>query len=110
VHDEMLTLFDDCIARMLQLRADLAVARRVHPGERHEAVVSAIAVAARFASEATRTVAPVAAPVACSAVVRGARGATMPAVVDEPDAMSPPLTARLDARRLAAEPGVRSHA
>ncbi len=62
VHDEMLTLFDDCITRMLQLRAHLAVSRRVHPGERHATVVSAIEVAARFASEATRTVTPVAMP------------------------------------------------
>jgi hypothetical protein len=62
VHDEMLTLFDDCIERMLQLRAHLSASRRVHPGERHATVVSAIEVAARFASEATRTVSPPAGP------------------------------------------------
>ncbi|MEU4162409.1 hypothetical protein [Actinoplanes sp. NPDC026670] len=62
MHDEMLTLFDDCIERMLQLRAHLSASRRVHPGERHATVVSAIEVAARFASEATRTVSPPAGP------------------------------------------------
>jgi hypothetical protein len=105
VHDEMLTLFDDCITRMLQLRANLAVARRVHPGERHEAVVSAIEVAARFASEATRTVAPAAMPATRPAAVRSVPGAAVPPVVDVPDAVTPPRPARLDTRLLTAESG-----
>ncbi|GIE34326.1 hypothetical protein Ait01nite_073710 [Actinoplanes italicus] len=56
MHDEMLALFDDCIARMLDLRGDLAATRRVHPGERHSTVLTAIEVASHFASEAGRTV------------------------------------------------------
>ncbi|MEU4619279.1 hypothetical protein AB0G04_04760 [Actinoplanes sp. NPDC023801] len=57
MHDEVLTLFDDCIDRMLHLRGHLAATRRVHPGERHTTVLAAIEVAEHFASEARRTVA-----------------------------------------------------
>jgi hypothetical protein len=57
VHDEMLALFDDCIARMLHLRDSLAATRRVHPGERHGTVLTAIEVTSHFATEAGRTVA-----------------------------------------------------
>jgi hypothetical protein len=57
VHDEMLALFDDCIARMLHLRGNLAATRRVHPGERHGTVLTAIEVTSHFAAEAGRTVA-----------------------------------------------------
>lgn len=63
MHDEMLTLFDDCIERMLQLRAHLSASRRVQPGERLATVVDAIEVTARFAAEAGRTVAHDGAPV-----------------------------------------------
>ncbi|GGN71866.1 hypothetical protein GCM10010112_39520 [Actinoplanes lobatus] len=58
MHDEMMTLIDDCIARMTLLRDQLAASRRVQPGERHTTVLDAIAVAERFATEATRTVSP----------------------------------------------------
>ncbi|SDT48129.1 hypothetical protein [Actinoplanes derwentensis] len=55
MHDEMLSHFDDCIARMLLLRDRLSAARRVEPGERHETVLAAIAVAERFAHQADQT-------------------------------------------------------
>jgi len=55
VHDDMLTLLDACIDRMLLTRERLAAARRVHPGERHATVLAAIAAAEHFATEATRT-------------------------------------------------------
>ncbi|GAA4951662.1 hypothetical protein [Actinoplanes utahensis] len=54
MHDDMLRLLDDCIERMLQARERLAAARRVQPGERHATVLSAIAAAQLFATEATR--------------------------------------------------------
>lgn len=52
----MLALFDDCIAGMLKLRGDLAASRRVHPGERHRTVLTAIELASAFAGEAGRIV------------------------------------------------------
>ena len=57
MHDEVLLLFDDCIAHLLVLRANLSANRPVRPGERHATVLSAIEVAERFAASATRAVA-----------------------------------------------------
>ncbi|HWS38880.1 MAG TPA: hypothetical protein VN408_39835 [Actinoplanes sp.] len=59
MHDEVITLFDDCIADMMLLRAELAASRRVEPGERHTTVLAAIAAAERFALQADQTLAPV---------------------------------------------------
>lgn len=59
MHDEMLTLFDDCIAHMLILRDRLAAARRVEPGERQATVLAAIAAAEHFATAADRNLAGV---------------------------------------------------
>ncbi|BEL08047.1 hypothetical protein Q0Z83_062380 [Actinoplanes sichuanensis] len=105
MHDEMLTLFDDCIERMLQLRAHLSASRRVHPGERHATVVSAIEVAAHFASEATRTVSlidpPPAIPLALPrpaavppAALRPAAAAVPPAALRPAAAAVPPAALR----------------
>lgn len=59
MHDEMLNHFDDCITHLLRLRDQLAAVRRVAPGERHETVLAAIAVAERFALRADQTLSPV---------------------------------------------------
>jgi hypothetical protein len=98
VHDEMLALFDDCIARMLHLRDDLAATRRVHPGERHSTVLTAIEVASHFASEAGRTVTagtPAGLTSGLSAGLPGGLPAAFPAAFPAaPDpAMSPGRTA-----------------
>ncbi|GAA1624266.1 hypothetical protein [Actinoplanes couchii] len=86
MHDEMITHFDECIARMLQLRASLAATRRVEPGERHDTVRAAIAAAERFAVEAGQTLtnlhlpvrvgSPATAPVLSTAVGSTAVGFT----------------------------------
>jgi hypothetical protein len=78
VHDEMLALFDDCIARMLHLRDSLAATRRVHPGERHGTVLTAIEVTSHFATEAGRTVA------AGFATASGSGAAPGPATTPDP--------------------------
>ena len=57
MHDEVLLLFDDCIAHLLALRGNLAPNRPVQPGERRATVLSAIEIAERFAASATRAVA-----------------------------------------------------
>jgi hypothetical protein len=58
MHDEVLTLFDDCVSALLRLRANLAANRRVHPGERHDAVLRAISAAEHFATAAKHAVSP----------------------------------------------------
>ncbi|MFC7529966.1 hypothetical protein [Actinoplanes sp. GCM10030250] len=62
MHDDMLVLFDNCLARLLDLRDRLAATRCVRPGERHTTVLAAIAEAEHFASTATATVAASPAP------------------------------------------------
>lgn len=59
MHDEMITLFDDCIAGLVLLREQLAATRRVEPGERYTTVLAAIAAAERFARHADQTLTPV---------------------------------------------------
>ncbi|MBB2946767.1 hypothetical protein FB565_006535 [Actinoplanes lutulentus] len=56
MHDQMLTLFDDCVSSLLLLRGDLAANRRVQPGERRSTALAAIAAAERFATLATQVV------------------------------------------------------
>jgi hypothetical protein len=56
MHDEVLELFDDCIADLLILRTELAVARRVRPGERRVKVLRAVRSAERFTELASRLI------------------------------------------------------
>ena len=56
MHDEVLTLIDGCVSRLLEARQELAAARRVHPGERRTAVLHAISAAEEFSAAAHRTV------------------------------------------------------
>jgi hypothetical protein len=58
MHDEVLTLFDDCVCALIRLRGNLAANRRVEPGERHDAVLRAVAAAEHFATEARRAINP----------------------------------------------------
>ncbi len=53
MHDQMLGLLDDCVARLMTLRADLAAARCVRLGERRGLVLEAIDIADEFASSAS---------------------------------------------------------
>ncbi|AEV87275.1 hypothetical protein ACWT_6260 [Actinoplanes sp. SE50] len=52
MHDEVLNLMDDCLTKLMVLRAELAAARRVRLGERRVAVLRAIDAAAGFAEAA----------------------------------------------------------
>ncbi|WIM94621.1 hypothetical protein ACTOB_006662 [Actinoplanes oblitus] len=56
MHDQMLTLMDDCLSRLSLLRAELAAARCVEPGERRAIALQAVEAAAAFAASATRVV------------------------------------------------------
>ncbi|BCJ41403.1 hypothetical protein GCM10010168_55980 [Actinoplanes ianthinogenes] len=52
MHDQVLTLMDDCLNKMLLLRADLAAARCVELGERRAIALEAIDAAEVFAASA----------------------------------------------------------
>jgi hypothetical protein len=56
VHDEIVTVLDDHLSRLTQLREILVAARPVHPGERLAAVEQAIAAAEDFAAHAGRAI------------------------------------------------------
>jgi uncharacterized protein with PhoU and TrkA domain len=56
MHDEVLALMDDCLTRLMLMRADLAASRRVEPGERRATVLQAIAAAEQFADAAGRAI------------------------------------------------------
>ena len=56
MHDQVLNLLDDCVARLLLLRDDLAASRRVLPGERRLAVLEAIEAAEHFAAAASQAI------------------------------------------------------
>jgi hypothetical protein len=52
MHDQVLALIDDCLAKMMLLRDDLAAARCVRLGERRGIVLDAIDTADGFAAAA----------------------------------------------------------
>jgi hypothetical protein len=52
MHDQVIGLLDDCVAKLMALRAELAAARCVRPGERRGVVVEAIDAAEEFAASA----------------------------------------------------------
>jgi hypothetical protein len=52
MHDQVLSLLDDCVTKLMVLRADLAAARCVRPGERRSIVLEAIDIADEFVTSA----------------------------------------------------------
>ncbi|WP_436528040.1 hypothetical protein [Actinoplanes sp. HUAS TT8] len=52
MHDQVLGLLDDCLSKLMTLRADLAAARCVRLGERRGLVLEAIDIADEFATSA----------------------------------------------------------
>lgn len=53
MHDQVLGLLDDCLTKLMTLRADLAAARCVRLGERRGLVLEAIDIADEFAASAS---------------------------------------------------------
>ena len=53
MHDQVLTLLDDCVTKLMVLRADLAAARCVRLGERRGIALQAIDIADEFAVSAS---------------------------------------------------------
>lgn len=53
MHDQVLGLLDDCVTKLMALRAELAAARCVRLGERRGIVLEAIDIADEFATSAS---------------------------------------------------------
>ncbi|WP_189334970.1 hypothetical protein [Actinoplanes ianthinogenes] len=74
MYPETLTLLDDCIRQLMDLRNDLGARRRVEAGQRHDIAEQAVGVAQRFIAEASGALAePSSDP-----VIRGSGAEPMP--------------------------------